>query len=214
MSEGTRGSRRGFGANKLKNVNDRTLRVEDSTLVIAFLEEENFTFAGRHWIDFYDQEQGRTRKTVKNCLSVLEEGDEGFDDRGCPLCDAGDQAKPTYYFNVVNLANPSKVLVWEASTDPANKIEKRYVARAQNGQHINDPDIYWAVSKEQNGKNGKGAWTYSVDPVKSRDLEEDWPSLKVLTDERRVSLLEKLYDETYVKYESYEALESFVDSIV
>jgi hypothetical protein len=214
MSTGGRSSR-GFGANKMRNANDRTFRVEDETKIIAFLEEENFSFAGRHWVDIIDPETNKVRKTVKNCLGVLNTDDPDEYATFCPLCAAGDNPKATYFFNVADLEDPMKVRVWEATTDPANKVEKRYQARAKNGQHLNDEGIYWAISKEQQGAKaggkGGGAWSYSVDPVKERDMPEDWPSFQPLSPERREVLLGKLYDESYVKYDTFEDLEGIVD---
>jgi hypothetical protein len=213
MSTGTR-STRGFGANKLST--DRTFKVDKTTLIIAFLESENFAFAGRHWVDITGDD-GKVRKTVKNCLGVRDSDDPDEFPTLCPICARGDTPKATYFFNVVNLANPARVLVWEATTEPSNKIKVRYEAREANGQHLNDDGIYWAVSKVQSGEaSGKkgGSFVYSVDPVKERDLPEDWPSLSPLSAESREVLLRKLYDEDYVKYDTFDSLVDFVESIV
>ncbi len=212
---------RGFGAfSKIAGRKSNLFRVEDDTRIIAFLEEENFGSTNRHWIDVIDPETGKRRTTVKNCIKgvpgvekrpVKEDGNE---DMGCPLCKAGDSPKATAYFNVVDLEDPTVSLVWEATTEPFGKILKRYELRRKNDQNLNDPDILWAVSKEANGQNGKGAKVYSVDPVKLRDLSEDWPSVSPLDEETRAHLLtEMATEEGYIKYPDYTHLEEVVGQL-
>lgn len=217
MNDGQRTARttgrRGFNSYN-QAVNDRPtfLVSKENTHLIAFLEEENFTWAKRHWVDILDPETGKKRTTVRSCLLTEDEDGNWQDERGCPICSyfasIGDKHTPsvTCYFNVVDLeGNRNKPLVWEASPGPTNVILKRYQQRAKIGKTLADADIYYAVSKEQNG-----AWVYSVDPVRESDFESEWPSQKPLTDSERERLVGKMYDESYVKFNTYEELEEFV----
>jgi hypothetical protein len=217
----TRASSRGMGAfQKIASGKGGIFRVEKDTRLIGFLEEENFASANRHWIEIIDSETGKKRLTVKICIKGIDGVDkrpelpDGKTDMGCPLCKVGDSPKATAYFNVVDLTDPSEPLVWEATTDPFNKIARRYDLREKNGQHLNDPDIYWAISKEKNGANDKGVTVYSVDPVKERDLAEDWPSVTPLTDSDRGRLVELMAtEEGYIKYPDFEHLVTVVGQL-
>jgi hypothetical protein len=211
MSEGQRTARttgrRGFSSYQTA-MNDRPtfLVSKENTHLIAFLEPENFTWAKRHWVDIVDSDTGKRRTTVRNCLKTENDEGEWIDERGCPICNTADTPSVTCFFNVVDLeGNRNKPLVWEASPGPTNVILKRFQQRAKIGKTLSDDDIYYAVSKEQNG-----AWVYSVDPVRESDFEAEWPSQKPLTSSERERLLAKIYGEDYVKFNTYEELEEFV----
>jgi len=197
---GTRQSRRGFGGyNKtVQGLNQTTFRVEDDSEVIVFLEPENFTYALRHWVKFIG-ENGQQQTRVEYCLE-----DE------CPLCDIGDRPKPTAFFNVVDLANPNKVLVWEATADPTNAIQKEFNKLAKRGQTLDAEGIYWVVSREK-GRNG--FFTYSIDKLTEEDLVAEWPSLKPITSAQRTALSQRLYGEDYVTFKDRDELVEFVDSL-
>src|SRR5579872_2869203 len=96
MSDGQRTARttgrRGFTSYN-QAVNDRPtfLVSKENTHLIAFLEEENFTWAKRHWVDIIDSEMGKSRTTVRNCLKTENDEGEWVDDRGCPICNVGDE---------------------------------------------------------------------------------------------------------------------------
>jgi len=199
-----RPQRRGFGGyNKAAaGLNTTTLKVEDDSLVIAFLEPENFTYALRHWIK-YPSEDGKSQVTrAEWCL--IEQEDY------CPMCDMGDKAKPVCFFNVVDIASPGKVLVWEASADPTSKIQKEYNKLVKRGRSLDDEDTYFVVSKEK-GRNG--IYSYSVDRQPADEIEAVWPSLHPLTSAQRATLAPKMYDESYVKYKTLSEIQEFVESL-
>jgi hypothetical protein len=197
-----RASRRGFGGyNKAADgLNRTTFQVKDDTEVIAFLEPENFTFALRHWVKYVDETSNQVTR-AEWCLE-----DE------CPLCDIGDRPKAVCFFNVVDLANAGKVLVWEASADPTEAIQKEFNKLQQRGKNLNDSDVYWAVSKSK-GKNG--FYSYSVDKVTEDDLNSApaFKNIKPLTESQRIALGTKLYDEAYVEYKERQELQDFVDTL-
>jgi hypothetical protein len=200
-TEGTgRAPRRGFGGyNKVADgLNRTTFQVKDDPEVIAFLEPENFTYALRHWVKFFDDSnQQQTR--AEWCL-----------EEDCPICDIGDTPKAVCFFNVVDIANPGKVLVWEASADPTGAIQKEFTKLSRRGQFISDEQFYWVISKAK-GKNG--FYTYSVDRLHIDDMAVEWPKLSPLTPEQRTALRGKLYDEDYVEYKDREELQAFVDTL-
>lgn len=193
---GTRASRRGFGG--LNKLNQTTFRVEDSSEVIIFLEPENFTYALRHWVKYVD-EAGQQQTRVEYCLE---------DD--CPLCDIGDRPKPTAFFNVVDLSLPTKVLVWEATSDPTAAIQKEFNKVTKRNQTLSDDGTYWVVSKE---KKSNGFFTYSLDKLTEDELRAEWPRLSPITPAQRDALRHRAYDESYVELKTREELQEFVDSL-
>lgn len=196
----TRTSRRGFGGyNKtLDGLNRTTFQVKDDSEVIVFLDDENFTYALRHWVKYVDESNNQVTR-AEWCL-----------EEDCPLCDIGDRPKAVAFFNVVDIANPTKVLVWEASADPTGAIQKEFNKLAKRGQHLNDDGLYWVISREK-GRNG--FYTYSVDKLVEDDLATEWKNLKPLTPAQRDALRHRAYDENYVEYKDRADLQDFVDSL-
>lgn len=191
---------RGFGAWK-DNVKSNSgginnFQVKDKALVIAFLEDEPFDNVFRHWVETVDDE-GKTKRLPKNCI-----GDD------CPLCLRGHEPKPFLLFNVVDLADRTKVLLWEASPEPAKRIEKRYDDLAERNLSLNSPGVYFLVSK---AKKSNGFTEYTVDRQREADLEE--LEIDPLSDEDIEALAEKLYDNSVIKYEPREDLEKFAASL-
>jgi hypothetical protein len=197
---GTRTARRGFGGyNKAADgVNRTTFQVQDDSEIIVFLEPENFSYALRHWIKYVD-ESGNQVTRAEWCL-----------EEECPMCDIGDRPKPVAFFNVVDLASPSKVLVWEASADPTKAIQKEFNKLVKRNQNLSDDGLYWVISREK-GRNG--FYTYSVDKLPEDDLLAEWPSLKPLAPAQRDALRHRAYDESYVEYKDRGDLQEFVDSL-
>lgn len=199
---GSRGDRRGFGG--LDKAQQTTFQVKDNSEVIIFLEPENFTYALRHWIKYQDPDNPKNTKTqVEYCL-----------EEDCPLCDIGDRAKATAYFNVVDLALPTKVLVWEATSDPTKAIQREYnkLRNAKSGtkRELNDDTLYWVVSKEL-GSNG--FYSYSVDKLTEADLLSEWPSLKPINAAQREALRHRCYGEEYIELKTRDELQEFIDSL-
>jgi hypothetical protein len=127
-------------------------RFEEDVQLIKFLSSEPMCFS-QHWV----QRQGKK--------SFICPGTPA-----CPLCRAGNNAESKFAFSVVNLsADESEDLTVQMMT-----VGIRLVT--QLGKLNEDPKtgpldrMYWAVSK-----SGQGAkTTYSIMPVKDRDLADDW----------------------------------------
>lgn len=156
-------------------------RFEEDVQLIKFLSSEPMAFS-QHWVQ-------RTGKKSFICPSTS----------ACPLCRAGNNAESKFAFSVVNLSSEEGELQVQLMTVGIRLF-------TQLGKLNEDPKtgpldrMYWAVSK-----SGQGAkTTYSIMPVKDRDLSEDWDldpadvkaalkSLKALTsDSLRPSSIEDL----------------------
>lgn len=157
-------------------------RFEEQVQLIKFVSSEPMAFS-QHWV----QRNGKRSFVCPNTPS-------------CPLCRAGNNAESKFAFSVVNLSgDESEGLQVQLMTVGIRLF-------TQLGKLNEDPKtgpldrMYWAVSK-----SGQGAkTTYSIMPVKDRDLAEDWEidpaevkialkSLKALTvDALRPSTMEEL----------------------
>lgn len=124
-------------------------KFEEDVQLIKFLSPEPMIFS-QHWV----QRQGKKSFV---CLGTSD----------CPLCRAGNKAENKFAFSVVNL------------TDEEPSVQLMTVGMRLCGQleKLNrDPKtgpldrMFWAVSK-----SGQGTKTsYSIMPVKDRDLADDW----------------------------------------
>lgn len=117
--------------------------------LIKFLSPEPMSFS-QHWVQ-------RTGKKSFICM--------GTED--CPLCRAGNKPESKFAFSVVPLSDEEpNVKLMVVGLRLTGQLEKL------NSDPKTGPldRLFWAVSK-----SGQGAkTTYSIMPVKSRDLAEDW----------------------------------------
>jgi hypothetical protein len=124
-------------------------RFTEEPQLIKFLTNEPFAVFEQHWIE-------RSGKRSFVCL-----GD------GCPLCDKGDAPRAKVAFSIVNLSAEEPV-VEMLLTGP---MLTNQLASLDKDPKTGPLDrIYWSLSRQ--GKGPKT--TYSVIPVKPRDLDEDW----------------------------------------
>lgn len=125
------------------------LEVDDKTpVVIRFAEAEPFAFIYRHWLN----------KKPFTCI-----GDE------CPMCEAQDKAKPVVFYNVIT-AEDATLRVWELTSEPTRKVQKHYDALAEKDKTLDDPGLYFVVSK---AKKDNGFFKYNVEKVRATDLEDE-----------------------------------------
>jgi hypothetical protein len=136
----------------------QTLKPEEKSKVIKFLDEQPYVNYRRHWIERTGP-QGRSTRSY-TCLKSF--------NRDCPLCDAGDRAQAVSAFNVAEVGEDGVVSLksWDCGPKIYN-ILKGYA---------NDPKIapltrgFFLVSRT--GK--KGSVNHQVIPVKAASLEEDY----------------------------------------
>jgi hypothetical protein len=185
----------------------------DEVKVVVFLEPDNYTTVWRHWVPTV-LDDGRKVDVPRNCI------DDEKNDVRCPLCSRGDIPKPVAFFNIVDLDEPGKVQVWEASAGIFGKIDEladtlKAIPEDRGGPlALNSEGIYAAVSKKKKEtKTGKGGFTeYTVLRVKERDLDEDH-GLDPLDADQIEELLEHLFTEEDVQYNTVEELRDLVAKI-
>lgn len=187
---------RGWGSyNKAKEASAKAFGesikwTDDEEVIIKFLEDSPFASYQEHWIKEIT-ETGERRSFV--CL-----GDD------CPLCAHGHVAdRFQALFNTVVLDENGKgtVKIWKAAAGAAGEIEKRALAKTTSP--LDRDDLYFSVvrTKEKNS-----FYKYKVDPVKARDLVDDY-EMTPLTEAELDALAEKMYDEDEVKLDSVKDLQ-------
>lgn len=142
-----------------------TLDVDKDPVVIRFAEAEPLAFIYRHWVD----------RRPYTCI-----GEE------CPLCEAGHRAKPVVFYNVITVKD-AVLRVWEMSAEPTGKVKKQYDKLAGQEKTLDDPDLYFVVSK---AKKDNGFFEYDVDKVRASDLEDE-TRLEPLGDDDMASALRR-----------------------
>ena len=125
-------------------------RPSDEAQLIKFLSNEPMAFM-QHWIN---------RPGKKSFISCGE---------GDPLIEVGSKPDQKFAFTIVNLGdeNPQPQL-WVVGIRLFQQLDK-FANNPKTGP-LNRPDIYWEVTRSGTGTQT----TYTLTPVKERDLAEDW----------------------------------------
>ena len=199
MGRGREGLRKHRETHKSGNYPEK-LRVDDGEeVLIKFVDDDFFITYYEHWIEEF---KGEKRQMSFVCLG-----------EDCPLCDIGDEPKFYALINVLDLRKPSKpeLKVWYATPNPAGKIEDEM--ESQEGKRtpksINDPDLYYIVSKKKERNNFR---SYSLKEVKARDLEEDY-EVEPLDDTELADLNEDAYTEDIVRINKRSDLQDIADEL-
>jgi hypothetical protein len=128
------------------------MKVTEEPQIIKFLADEPYASWKQHWVE---------RQGQKSFVCISD-----FDEKGCPLCDAGLRPSVRIAFNVALLIPGEEPVLKSYEVGP------RVIDQLKNFH--NDPRTgplskhYWAISK-----TGKGATTATAHQiVKERDLEE------------------------------------------
>lgn len=125
-------------------------RPTDEAQLIKFISGEPMTFM-QHWIN---------RPGKKSFISIGE---------GDPLIEVGSKPDQKFAFTVVNLGSEDpQPQLWVVGIRLCAQLEK-FASNPKTGP-LDRPDIYWEVTKSGSGTQT----TYSLTPVKERDLAEDW----------------------------------------
>lgn len=153
------------------------LAVKDKAVVLKFLESEPFAVYKQHWLG--------NPKRPYTCL-----------DEKCPMCDDGYDTRFVALFNVFDLqAGENKY--WQCGPDAAKKV----MAKAESDKWyspIDGDDVYFEVSRE---KQSNGFYAFNLDPVKGRDLEDEY-DVEPLDEEELEEALDNLFDEDVIPYQS------------
>lgn len=125
-------------------------RFDEDVQLIKFIGNEPMSFM-QHWVN---------RPGKKSFISIGE---------GDPLIAVGSKPDQKFAFTVLNLSDEDPQLqLMIVGVRLCGQLEK--LDSDKKTGPLNRPDIYWAVSK-----SGTGTKTsYSITPVKERDLAEDW----------------------------------------
>ena len=163
--------------------------------LFRFAEAEPFAFIYRHWAG----------KRPYTCIADPENEIE------CPLCEAGDRAKPVVFYNVIDVET-ADLMVWEMSTEPTRKVQSHYdrLADMEPPRTLDAPGQYFAVHKEKKDNN---FFEFTVTAVKERDFEDDWPGAEPLTDEEIAKACEKLFTDQLVRVNTAAELREAVSNI-
>lgn len=125
-------------------------RFSEEPQLVKFLTNEPFAVFRQHWLE-------RAGKKSFVCL-----------EQDCPLCETlGDTPRAKAAFSIVNLSAEEPVVeILLTSPTLTNQLAK-FDTDAKTGPLDR---LYWSMSRQ--GKGPKT--TYSILPVKARDLAEDW----------------------------------------
>jgi hypothetical protein len=155
-------------------------------ILVKFLDDRPFAPIFQHWLLVEGQRRAYT------CILEIDP-----DTRkvvvSCPLCDRGDKAKSSDWFNVVVLGDTPELQVWYATGDPSSAIKEK--AEGKRTSPINKEGLYFAISKR---KASNGFNTYSVETVKEDELKADW-GVRSLTPDELSKFNDEKYDGSIVK---------------
>lgn len=168
------------------------MRITEDRQIIMFLDPEPFVVYNQHWFN--------NRKGKKSFVCPQTVGDE------CPLCDLLDDNPRTFgAFNVIIIPpedpDPKKEIVTgepvlqviTAAPRLLGVIESE--AAVLEEKNLSLPDAYFAISK-----SGQQQQTsYKLNPIKERDLEEDFGVIP-LEDEEVDEFVMEAYDEDTFPY--------------
>ena len=125
-------------------------RFDEDVQLVKFISDEPMVFM-QHWVN---------RPGKKSFISIGE---------GDPLIAVGSKPDQKFAFTVLNLSDEEpQTQLMIVGVRLCGQLEK--LASNPKTGPLNRPDLYWAVSK-----SGSGTKTsYSIVPVKERDLAEEW----------------------------------------
>ena len=166
---------------KTSNYADEFKPKDNTPTLIKFLDPEPFDNYNQHWVD--DVKKG----DPKSYMCYDDEYHPDFEEQGCPLCDIGEPAKTYSLFNVLDLTNPNKPenKVWVTSPAVTDILER--MSTNNRTSPLDRDDLYFEVEKVVKKKT-----TWNIEPVKARDLEEDFDIPPFEADEIE-SFLEKRF---------------------
>ncbi|MFE9834060.1 hypothetical protein ACFYP4_02755 [Streptomyces sp. NPDC005551] len=171
---------------------DDIFQLDKKPQVVKVLEDQPFAAYRQHWIP------AKNRSFV--CLKPI--------DGSCPLCDIGDKPNSSKtLFNIVEMSNPEKVLVWQAGAIAAGELEDASEDDRWDG--LSDPKLYFEVYSKKKGDKTE----HKVNVIRSRDLPDDW-DLDPLTAAETDALGDQLFDEDFVRIPTQEELEEVADDLV
>lgn len=184
--------KRGWAAaEKLKNANSgyaERLRVTEEQIIIKFLEDAPYATFKQHWVE-------RSGQKSFTCIADL-------DDRGCPLCKAGNRPSMKFSFNVALMSKDGEHTV--KSYDVGLRIIDQLKNFDQDPRQGPLSKHFWAVSS-----SGKGATSSrNHQMLRERDLE-DW-GIPAPSEADLKALMKDIYGPEIIQIPSYKDLMNIV----
>lgn len=165
----------GWGAvEKMKSADAafaQRLRVTEEPVIIKFLNDAPYATYRQHWVE-------RSGQKSFTCI-------DDIDDRGCPLCKAGNRPSMKFAFNVVLLSKDGdhSIKSYEVGARVIDQLKNFHQDPRQGPLSKN----YWAVSRS--GKGATSATNHQM--LRDRDLE-DW-EIEALSDDDIKSFVRDAY---------------------
>lgn len=170
------------------------MKITDEAELVKFLEDEPFASYRQHWVD---NPPAGIKKKSYTCLE---------DD--CALCDMGDRPRTLTAFNVLHLstggAAENKILIL------GNKAVGQLQGFADDPKTGPLDRLFWAISKS--GK--KQSTAYNFQPVKERDLEEDWEIDPEDVAQEIEDAQDRVYDHTAIQVPTKRQLRELVEGLL
>ena len=191
-SNASRVIKRGWAAaEKMQNSTSQyaqRLRVTEDQIIIKFLEDAPYATFKQHWVE-------RSGQKSFTCIADL-------DDRGCPLCKAGNRPSMKFSFNVALLSKDGEHSV--KSYDVGLRVIDQLKNFDQDPRQGPLGKHYWVVSRS--GKGATSATNHQM--LRDRDLE-DW-GYTALTDADLKALMRDVYGPEIIQIPSYKDLANIV----
>lgn len=209
-SSGRRKPSGGFGSYQSKRQersefkDNKFVPESDEPTLIKILDEEPFDVYFQHWVDEGDA-RGKTRHSF-----MCRDDADFFEDTDCPLCAVGVNTDTKALFNVLDLSNPNKpeVKVWVTSVTIADILQR--MAESDRTSPLNREDLYFEVIVTKK----KNKTSYEINPVKARDLAEDF-DIDPFTEEELAEFEEDLFEDrtAVIQEDSYDDLDDLAASL-
>lgn len=172
--------------------------ITEEQVVIHFLDNEPFATFKQHWIN--------ERKGQKSFTCIAKTGKNAQD---CPLCDAGDKPSTQIGFNVVDFTSPGDPVLkaWWVGSRVSDQLKN--FAEQEKTKPLNRDDVYFVVNRT--GSQSAG-YSTNINPVKERDLDEDW-DVESLSDDELGEFEAKRYTRDIVEQPTVRELKEIARSL-
>lgn len=181
VEEGDEEIRAGWGASQetIDSTSQyaQAFRPTKETQIIKILDAKPYASFRRHWVD-----RVGVGKRAYVCFQSI--------GKDCPLCDVGDKPGAVTAFNIAVCSDDGQAALktWDCGVKLTGQL-KTYNTDPKIGP-LDKGTLYFAVSKTE--ATQRQQVTTMVNPVRARDLQEDW-GVPPLDDNEMEKLLGKRY---------------------
>jgi hypothetical protein len=181
--------KRGWGAaqrlQETESAYAQRLKVTEDPIIVKFLEDEPYAVYRRHWIE-------RSGQKSFTCIADI-------DDRGCPLCDAGNRPSSQFSFNVLLMSPDGEhgIKSYDVGVRVVDQL-KNFSADTRQGPLSKH---YWAISRS--GKGARTATNHQM--VRDRDLVDDF-GIEPLSEADLKRWSKQMYDASIIQIPNHKDL--------